>query len=62
MKKSKYIIELAKGNMSIDGYGYIVSLLKYQIFVKRLINVKDIVGCFALFGIKFNYLLIQLTT
>lgn len=31
MKKSKYIIELAKGNMSLDGYDYIVSIVKFYL-------------------------------
>ena len=31
MKKAEYIIELAKGNMSLDGYKYIVSLIKYYL-------------------------------
>jgi len=31
MKKAEYIIELAKGNMSLDGYDYIVSLVKYYL-------------------------------
>ncbi|MEA3495958.1 MAG: hypothetical protein U9R42_07980, partial [Bacteroidota bacterium] len=31
MKKEEYIIELAKGNMSLDGYDYIVSLVKYYL-------------------------------
>jgi len=31
MKKAKYIIELAKCNVSIEGYNYIVSLVKYYI-------------------------------
>ncbi|MBL4560590.1 MAG: hypothetical protein JKX79_06350 [Labilibaculum sp.] len=31
MKKTEYIIELAKGNMSLDGYDYIVSLVKYYL-------------------------------
>jgi hypothetical protein len=31
MKKAIYIIELAKGNMSLEGYNYIVSLVKYNI-------------------------------
>lgn len=31
MKKAKYIIELAKKNMSLDGYDYIVSLVKYYL-------------------------------
>ena len=31
MNKAGYIIELAKGNMSLDGYNYIVSLVKYYL-------------------------------
>ncbi|WP_298286831.1 hypothetical protein [uncultured Lutibacter sp.] len=31
MKKTKHIIELAKGNLSSDGYNYIVSLVKYYL-------------------------------
>jgi len=31
MKKTKYIIDLAKGEMEIDGYNYVASLVKYYI-------------------------------
>ncbi|WP_340113674.1 hypothetical protein [Maribellus mangrovi] len=31
MKKAEYIIELARGNMSLEGYDYIVSLVKYYL-------------------------------
>jgi hypothetical protein len=31
MKKAKYIIELATGKMSLEGYDYIVSLVKYYL-------------------------------
>ncbi|MBA7548597.1 hypothetical protein ES705_41060 [subsurface metagenome] len=31
MKNAKYIIELAKGNMSLEGYDYIVSLVKHYL-------------------------------
>ncbi len=31
MKKAKYIIELAKGKLSLDGYEYLASLMKYYI-------------------------------
>jgi hypothetical protein len=31
MKKAKYIIDLAQGKMAIEGYNYIVSLLKYYL-------------------------------
>ncbi len=31
MKKAKYIIELAQGKLSLDGYIYIVSLIKYYL-------------------------------
>ncbi len=31
MKKAEYIIEIAKGNLSLDGYNYFVSLIKHCI-------------------------------